>query len=126
MFAGRAMRCFINIAEKFQWSISIINVFGALVSSIYHLIIFLIIWDGSDSDGQNQIAGIKKKKKKMLNYHLFHKLSFGGSNNETLIILDVYWNISGIMTLNALSFWSVLFSSKKGAFEGACISRQGW
>ena len=36
---------------------------GALVSSIYHLIIFLIIWDGSDSDGQNQVAGIKKKKK---------------------------------------------------------------
>ena len=34
---------------------------GALVSSIYHLIIFLIIWDGFDSDAENQIAEIKKK-----------------------------------------------------------------
>ena len=34
-----------------------------LVSSIYHLIIFLIIWDGFDSEAQNQIAGIKKMLK---------------------------------------------------------------
>ena len=34
---------------------------GALVISVYHLIIFLIIWDGSESQDQNQIAGILKK-----------------------------------------------------------------
>ena len=34
---------------------------GASVSSIDHLIIFLIIWDGFNSDAQNQIARIKNK-----------------------------------------------------------------
>ena len=37
-------------------------------------------------------------------YPLFHKLNFSGWNKETLIILDVYGNISGIMTLNTLRF----------------------
>ena len=35
---------------------------------------------------------LQESKKKMLKliYRLFHKLSFGGSNKETLIIFDVY------------------------------------
>ena len=63
---------------------------GALVSFIYHLIIFLIISDGFDSDAQNQIAGIKKKNVEIDLSLVFHKLSFGGWNKETLVILDVY------------------------------------
>ena len=51
----------------------------------------------------NQIAGILKKMLKLI-YPLFHKLNFSGWNKETLIILDVYGNISGIMTLNTLRF----------------------
>ena len=70
------------------------------------------------------IAEIKKNVE--IDLCLFHKLSFGSSIKETLIILDVYWNISGITKLHTLSFWSVPFSGKKWAFQGACISRWHW
>ena len=100
----RSMRCFINIGGKFQWSISIINVFeynvgciGQFHLSSYHLfnnLRWFRFW-GPKLNYRNQKEILK------LSYRLFHKLSFGGSNKETLIILDVYWNISGITTFNA-------------------------
>ena len=61
---------------------------GALVISVYHLIIFLMICDGFESQDQTQIAEIFKKMLKLI-YPLFLKLSFSGCNKETLIILDV-------------------------------------
>ena len=51
----------------------------ALISSIYHLIIFLITWDDFDFDAQNEIAGIENKNIKidhswfLLKYFWNHK-----------------------------------------------------
>ena len=46
---------------KFEWSITTSDIFEYIVGCIgqcqfpiYHLTIFLIIWDGFDSDAQNQ------------------------------------------------------------------------